>query len=123
MKKLVMIASAALLMAGCSAKAPPSFGEQMATQAKEKQALAKQWQDANSKREKGLALVSRGQKNLAKAQEAMNKANLDIQNGQQMIAEGEAAMRASEDAVRALMQTPVEVPTTPLTVPPPASAQ
>jgi len=92
MKKLLITAAAATLLAGCSAKMPPSFGEQLEAHGKERMELAKQWQEGESKRGKGQALVSKGQKNLAKAQEAMNKANLDIQNGQVLIAEGETAM-------------------------------
>lgn len=123
MKKLLITAAAATLLAGCSAKMPPSFGEQLEAHGKERMALAKQWQEGESKRGKGQALVSKGQKNLAKAQEAMNKANLDIQNGQVLIAEGETAMRAAEDGLRALRQAPLDIPSTPATVLPPAPEQ
>lgn len=116
--KMLTAALVVAALAGCSAKAPPSFGEQLAEKSAATDAIAKKWQVADAKRKKGQRLLEEGKEDLADAQEDMNEANLDIQKGQQMVMEAEAAMREAEAEMRAIRAKPIDIPSTPLTIQP-----
>lgn len=118
--KMLTAVLAVAVLAGCSAKTPPSFGEQLAEKSAATDAIAKKWQVADTKRQKGQRLMESGKEDLADAQEDMNEANLDIQKGQQMVMEAEAAMREAEAEMRAIRAKPIDIPSTPLTVQPAA---
>lgn len=118
--KILTAMLAMAVLAGCSAKAPPSFGEQLAQKSAATDAIAKRWQAADAKRKKGQHLMENGKEDLAEAQEDVNEANLDIQKGQQMVIEAEAVMREAEAEMRAIRATPIDIPSTPLTIQPAA---
>ena len=117
--KIRVLAIAAILstLAACSAKAPPSFGEQLAEKSAATDAIARKWQAADAQRRKGLRLIEKGQNNLAEAQKDMNRANRDIEKGQQMVMEAEAGMRTAEESMRTIRAQPIDIPSTPLTLP------
>ena len=116
--RMLAIITAVSLLAACSTKMPPSFGEQLASKSAATEAIAKKWQSADATREKGARLIADGNKDLAKAQKNMNKANANIQKGQEMVTASEVAMREAEDAMRAVRAAPIEIPTTPMTIQP-----
>ncbi len=118
--KMLTAALALAVIAGCSAKTPPSFGEQLAEKSAETDAIAKKWRVADAKRQKGLRLMEEGKEDLADAQKDMNEANRDIQKGQQLVVEAEAAMREAEADMRAIRAKPIDIPSTPLTIQPAA---
>ena len=120
--RMLAMAAAVSLLAACSAKVPPSFGEQLAEKSAAADAISKKWQKADAQRSKGTRLMEKGNKDLAEAQEDMTEANRDIQKGQQMVMEAEAAMRTAEEEMRAFRAKPmIDIPSTQLTIPPAAN--
>lgn len=116
--RMFAMVAAVSLLAACSTKMPPSFGEQLAEKSAATDAIAKKWQAADAKRAKGLRLINDGKEDLAKAEKITKKANANIQKGQEMVISSEAAMREAEEAMRAVRAAPIEIPTTPMTIQP-----